>query len=358
VIVSGILPFFAGVLAFAPAGSIPVPDRPPADSAFSFVVVGHVRRDGTGGIIHPRLGEMIERVRRLHPDLVFLTGDMVWGDVDHNPADTVKVEAEWRALDSALAGIGAPVYRVPGNHDISDLGTRDLFFRRYGKPPHTLEFRGSRFLLLASPWIPPDGDTRHNPFIRPAGLDSTEINFLKTELARPQKFAHTFVMEHHILWWQPNASWWQDVHPLLARNHVDAVFGGDYGPLKFSYLEKDSVQYYQSAMEGDVSLGILRKMMSSRLLAQQFDNFLYVTVNGPAVNVEVRTVGETSSGKFGPDHWRAVNDWHPPEPPLYSRVWQAIRSPARLAMVILIIGCIFLVGMFTGSRMAKRSTRS
>jgi 3',5'-cyclic AMP phosphodiesterase CpdA len=318
------------------------------------VVIGHIRRDGTGGPLHPRLGELIDRVKALQPDLVFLTGDMVWGDVDQDPADTVEVEAEWRLLDSALATLAVPVYRVPGNHDISDLGTRDLYFRRYGKLPQTVEFRGSRFLLLSSAWIPPDGDTRHNPFIRPPALDTTQLQFLKARLEADSGFAHTFVLQHHILWWNPGASWWKDVHPVLAAGRVDAVFAGDYGPLKFSFMESDGVRYYQSALEGDVGLGILRSMISSRLLARQFDNFLYVSVRGDEVLVDVKVVGETSSGKFTPAHWREVNLYEPPEKPLIARAWTALsRSPARMAAAVFVVLAIFLAGWWTGRRRAR-----
>jgi hypothetical protein len=325
-----------------------------ADSTYSFVVVGHVRRDRTGGLLHPRLAELIERIQRLNPDLVFLTGDMVWGDVDSNPADPAVVEREWEALDSALAALPMPVYRVPGNHDISDLGTRDLYFRRYGQPPQVIEFRGSRFLLLSSAWIPPDGDTRHNPYIRTSALDSAQVRFLQSELSRPARFAHTFVFQHHTLWWEPDAAWWREVHPLMSQAGVGAVFAGDYGPLKFSFTEKDGVRYYQSAIEGDVKIGIVQQLISSRLLEQQFDNFLHVTVRGPRVDVEVRTVGETSSGKFSPDHWRDVNLWQPPPPPLATRIWRVVGSPKRLAALALFSAGLFAAGWWAGRRYGRR----
>jgi 3',5'-cyclic AMP phosphodiesterase CpdA len=337
-----------------------VPDRaaavpaPAADSTYSFVVVGHVRRDRTGGILHPRLGELIERIRRLDPDLVFLTGDMVWGDVDSNPANVAEVEREWQVLDSALATLATPVHRVPGNHDISDLGTRDLYFRRYGRLPQVLEFRGSRFVLLSSAWIPPDGDTRHNPFIRPAALDSAQVEFLRSTLGPPGRFAHTFVFQHHMLWWEPDAAWWREVHPLLTQAGVDAVFAGDYGPLKFSFTEKDGLRYYQSSIEGDVKLGIVRQLMSSRLLEQQFDNFLQVTVRGSRVDVEVRTVGETSSGKFTPEHWREVNLWEAPPPPLATRLWKVVGSPKRIAALVLLAAGLFAAGWLGGRRWGRR----
>lgn len=332
--------------AAAPAGA--------ADSSYTFVVVGHVRRDRTGGLLHPRLGELIERIKALDPDLVFLTGDMVWGDVDSNPADPANVEREWQALDSALGALPMPIHRVPGNHDISDLGTRDLYFRRYGPLPRAVEFRGSRFLLLSSAWIPPDGDTRHNPFVRPAALDSAQVGFLRAELGPPGRFAHTFVFQHHILWWEPDAPWWREVHPLLTQAGVDAVFAGDYGPLKFSFTEREGVRYYQSSLEGDVGLRILRELISSRLLTSQFDNFLHVTVRGPRVDVEVRTVGETSSGKFTPERWREVNLWQPPPPSLATRLWRMVGSPRRLAALALFTAGIFGTGWWAGRRWARR----
>lgn len=342
------------ILAACCAVPEPAAATPAADSTYSFVVVGHVRRDGTGGMLHPRLGELIERIRALDPDLVFLTGDMVWGDYDSNPADPVAVEMEWRALDSALAGLPMPIHRVPGNHDISDIGTRDLYLRRYGPLPRVIEFRSSRFVLISSAWIPADDDTRHAPYTRPAELDSAQLSFLRSELVRPGPFAHTFVFQHHILWWDPEAAWWREVHPLLTQSGVDAVFAGDYGPLKFSFTEKGGVRYYQSSIEGDVSLGILRDMISSRLLTAQFDNFLYVTVRGPRVDVEVRTVGEISSGKFTPERWREVNLWQPPPPPLATRLWKVVGSPKRLVALALFTAGLFAAGWFGGRRWGRR----
>jgi hypothetical protein len=341
-------------LSAAPAAVAAAPAVAP-DSAYTFVVVGHVRRDSKGGLLHPRLGELIERIRTLDPDLVFLTGDMVWGDYDNNPSDLVAVEREWNALDSALGTLRMPVHRVPGNHDITDLGTRDLYRRRYGPLPQVVEFRGSRFLLLSSAWIPADGDTRHAPYTRPRALDSAQVEFLRTELGRPGRFAHTFVFQHHILWWDADAPWWPEVHPLLAQHRVAAVFAGDYGPLKYSFTEKDGVRYYQSSIEGDVSLGIVRQLISSRLLERQFDNFLYVTVRGPVVDVEVRTVGETSSGKFTPEHWREVDLWEPPTPPLATRVWKVVGSPKRLAVLALFAAGLFAAGWFAGRWYRGRS---
>jgi hypothetical protein len=87
---------------------------------------------------------------------------------------------------------------------------------------------------------------------------------------------------------------------------VRAVFAGDYGPMKFSHQRRDGIDYVQTSVEGDVPLELLRAREDSRLLSAQLDNFLLVTVAGTEVRTEVRTLGAFSTGKFSPDHWRAV----------------------------------------------------
>ena len=47
---------------------------------FSFVVAGHIRGDRNGEI-PPGVEELVVEIERLSPDLVFLTGDLIWGDI-------------------------------------------------------------------------------------------------------------------------------------------------------------------------------------------------------------------------------------------------------------------------------------
>ena len=112
---------------------------------------------------------------------------------------------------------------------------------------------------------------------------------------------------HHLLWWEEeDAPWWQIIHPILVGGDVRAVFSGDYGPEKFSHMRRNGIDYFQSGIAPDPSLGMLLGHEWHRVSAQQFDNFLYVSVAGREVNVDVRTIGEVSSGHFTPQHWRSV----------------------------------------------------
>ncbi|MDX1650067.1 MAG: metallophosphoesterase, partial [Myxococcota bacterium] len=229
----------------------------PADAAADvtrFLVVGHLRGDATGEL-WPWLDVLVEDARRLAPDRVFLTGDLVWGDYNVSPVDAEAVEADWERLDAALARIGAPVHRVPGNHDTNDPVTRALFERRYGSLPRALRHRDDLFVLMDSTRTDPATPPRlPRPHARVDALPEPRVEALGRLLEEGAPYRHAFVFLHHVLWWEEDAPWWRDVHPLLQEAGVRAVFAGDFGPLKLSHVARDGVAYWQSAVEGPTGM--------------------------------------------------------------------------------------------------------
>jgi 3',5'-cyclic AMP phosphodiesterase CpdA len=344
------LPLAVLALVNALSSQLPAQADSLAPRPFTFAVIGHVRGKNDGKL-NPKMGELLERVGRIKPDFVVLTGDIVWGDIQSDIADTAEVRREWDDIDSAFATLGVPVFRVPGNHDISDLGTRDVFRQRYGPMPAVVERYGSRFILLSSAWIPADGDTRHQRIVRPTALDPAQVAFLKTELSRQGTWDQTFVVMHHMLYWSDSASWWRDVHPLLAAAGVSAVFAGDYGPLKFSHLTRDSVHYLQASMEGIMTLETLRNFERSRVLSSQFDNFLVVRVRGPEMSTEVETLGEFSSPQFQPAFYDSMMPR--PKPTGWRRMVAELATPRKL----LVLGLFGLMALGVGVLLGKRLGR-
>ncbi len=334
--------------------------NPQARDSLAFVVIGHIRGDARGGL-HWRIEELLDEVRALDPAFAVLTGDMIWGDVQSEVTDSAGVVAEWEELDAALATLGIPIYRVPGNHDIAGLVTRDIYFDRYGRLPQVVDIGRIRLLLLSSAWIPEDGDTRKRVRIRGQQLDSAQVEFVRAALADTTAYDHAFVAMHHLLWWEDDdAPWWREVHPILAAAGVRAVFSGDYGPAKFSHLERDGVQYYQSGVSPDPSVEILRNHEWNRILAQQFDNFLQVAVAGPTVEVEVHTIGEVSTGHFTPNRWRAVYGSirrPPPDRGVSARIQGILeRRAGRMAAVValgLALAGAAVLGIVAGRRFGR-----
>lgn len=344
----------ATLLIAASAAPLAGQEAPPADS-FSFVVLGHIR-GGANGEFNYIIDEILDDVARTRPDLVVLTGDMIWGDYQTTgTTDTAALRQDWDTLDAMMSRLGVPVLLVPGNHDLHDPGSRDLFLGRYGPLPRVVDFHGSRLILLSSAYIPPGDTLPGRRYIRGVPLDSAQRAFVREALADTAAYEHAFLFMHHMLWWEDDAPWWSEVHPLLA-GRVEAVFAGDYGPMKFSHLERDGVHYLQSSVEGYPTTRILQSMISSRLLYQQFDNFLHVTVAGPAVSVDVEAVGAITGAKYTPARWREINA--PLERTLMERARRFLESPRRLAALLLLGAGSFGAGVITALLWPRRRQRS
>ena len=318
---------------------------------FSFVVLGHVRGNDDG-ILQPLLDPLLAKVYKRKPDMIFLTGDMIWGGLGKARQEPEVIIRDWDQLDAVLAKLNVPIYRVPGNHDIHDSITRDIYFARYGMLPQAFTYRGSRFLLLNSSYVPAAGNLLgktlvggRQPYLRGKQLDPEQLDFIRKEVTKEQQHVHVFIFMHHVLWDNDEkATWWQDVHPLLAGRTVRAVFAGDVGPRKFSHLKRDGIDYIQSSM-ADIQMEYLQRYWRHRMIAQQFDNYLYVAVDGQRVAIEVETIGALS-GQFTPDSWREMLRFEaPPVKPLYLRVWDVIGSPMRLTALLLVLTICFLCGV-------------
>lgn len=346
------------------------------EGSFSFVVLGHVTGHADGRI-NPLLDELLTEALKLDPDMVFLTGDMIRGGIRKGlvnidgtfyaapvPIDSKAIIQDWERLDAMLGQLGVPIYRVPGNHDMTYPATRDIYFARYGELPQAITYGGSLFILLNSSPVPQGDRPAPYKYVRGKPLDSRQINFIWKELSEDKPYSHVFLFMHHLLWWNEDAPWWLEVHPLLAGRNVRAVFGGDNGPMKFSHMRRDGIDYIQSGIEdyysidNPDSLWLLRNNAGDREMAQQFDNFLYVTVDGPQVTIEVKAVGAISSGKFSPQRFRMVHGdvgHRPPKPEttstkLVKRAWELISTPKRLVYrrlvaLTVVMGFCFLSGV-------------
>lgn len=341
----------------APAAGA-MPGLQAAADSTTFVVLGHIRGDRDGGL-HPRLAELLDEVRGVGPDFVVLTGDIIWGDPDagrDRPADRTAIEAQWTALDSALSTLGVPVYRVPGNHDIGDPVTYEIWRERYGPLPAVVDREGTRLILLSSAWEPGEPDRRA---VRGFGyqIDEAQLAFLREKLAEGESPERAFVFVHHVLWWEDDeAPWWTEVHPLLAGHGVRAVFTGDYGPVKFSHTVRDGVDYFQSVIAPDPSLGILRGHEWNRLLAGQFDNYLVVRTGRSGTDVEVATVGEVSSGHFTRERWREVHGRivRPPTPGGREHLMSLWALPKGKLAILGALGVALAAGLGLGAFVARR----
>lgn len=280
---------------------------------FTFAVLGHTRGGPDDGQLPmERYAEMVREVRRAAPEFVVLTGDLVYGDFLSDPIDREAVRRDWDAVDAVFAQFGVPVHRVPGNHDIWDAVSRDLWVERYGALQKSFEHDGSLFLLLNSCWTPAAGESGRCPphLIRGCQLDAERRGFVATELAAHPDARHVFAFLGHMLWWKDDAAWWSEVHPLLAKAPTRAVFAGDMGPWKFSHVRRDAIDYVQTTFEFvPPPLEMQRNSESIRMLTEQLDTWALVSVDAEQVHIDIRTLGGLESGLFSPEKYRSVHEF-------------------------------------------------
>ena len=83
------------------------------DVPFSFVVLGDNRGDESGQQ-PPAFTEVLTAVQREAPSLILDSGDMIYG----HTRDAEELETQWRIYRQTVSGVQAPIFHVPGNHDL------------------------------------------------------------------------------------------------------------------------------------------------------------------------------------------------------------------------------------------------
>jgi 3',5'-cyclic AMP phosphodiesterase CpdA len=117
------------------AGSLP-----PSPPGFSFALLS----DRTG-LARPGVFERaIEALNWLHPDFVIQIGDSIEGYT----TDESVLAAQWKELDGILDALERPLFRVAGNHDVSNELMRDEWLRRHGLLHYHFRYADVLFLVL------------------------------------------------------------------------------------------------------------------------------------------------------------------------------------------------------------------
>jgi len=113
------------------------PRRP---QEFSFVLLS----DRTG-LAKPGVFERaVHGTNLLRPDFVIQIGDCIEG-YTHNPE---TLATQWAEFEAIIAPLDVPLFRVPGNHDVSNAMMQAEWLRRYGALYYHFRYRDVLFLVL------------------------------------------------------------------------------------------------------------------------------------------------------------------------------------------------------------------
>jgi len=358
---------FAGAetSASGPGGNTAGKELTAEDNSFSFVVWGHPRTASGEPPLH--FEEILNRISELKADFLIVTGDVISGGGIPNPAGIVDIyQNDWEVFDAGVSRLGIPVYRLPGNHDVCNFITRDLYLERYTKPPYAFTFKNSRFIMLDTVGIDQrtqDGQPDWYPQSLP--FDDEQMQFIKTEISQQEQYQHVFFFMHHVWPWRDSSSfWWDKVHPLLAGSHTRAVFGGTPGNpgSKYEHFLEDGIHYIQSCTYRGRTANWYRQQINlgrfEPALAYQFNNLQYVRVEGDDYTIRTIVVGALDEVQLSSRFWHEVN--HP------AYLTQSISNYFHdnfhsfrklfLFVTVLVLTSI-LIGIVTGILWKRRSKR-
>jgi hypothetical protein len=267
--------FFAVVLCSFVASADPAEEslKPiTPDSPFSFVVFGDNRGDASG--LQPSsFREVLASVKREEPSLILDSGDMIYG---HVRAESY-IRTQWHIYRQTVKGVRAPMFHVPGNHDLWNAKSARIYRELWGRTYYAFTYANSRFIAL---------DTETTP----ARLSAPQVDWLRREL-QVCRLPNIFLFMHRPLFpidggigssLDAYPQQRDQLHQLFMqyRDRIRSVFSGHEH--LYSYQQRDGIAYYTSGGGG-----------APLYMAPErggFHHFLKVQVDRDQVNVEVHKV--------------------------------------------------------------------
>ena len=138
-------------------------------------------RDNSQGLVHTDtlFGKAVEAVNALNPECVIITGDLV-----NDAYDTLQ-DSIYRAN---RAKIKAPVYEVPGNHDIRPWNPENHahYLQQRGYERFSFRLGGCAFIGFDSNCIK-DGQEK---------AEEQQFKWLERELRKARRYKYIFVFLH------------------------------------------------------------------------------------------------------------------------------------------------------------------
>lgn len=244
----------------------------PVSQPFTFAVLGDNRGDDSGDQPQAFL-QVLQAVDYAAPAFVLDSGDMIYG---HTPDET-RARDQWRRYREAISRLHAPMFHVPGNHDLWDEASARIYRELWGKTYYAFDYGNSRFIGL-------DTETANGH------LGEEQLDWLDQQFdALPQR--NVFVFLHRPLFPVDGGigssldkydSERDRIHRLFVRNRrvVRGVFAGHEH--LYNFRERDGVPYYISGGSG------APLYMAPELGG--FHHFLIVRVRGDQVEVELNKV--------------------------------------------------------------------
>jgi len=100
--------------------------------------------DLTGGEREQIFEVAVAQLSLLRPELIMNIGDLIEGGT----TDREQLKREWDSFDARAGRAKAPIFRVGGNHDLTNIVMRDFWEQRFGVRYYYFVYKNALFLIL------------------------------------------------------------------------------------------------------------------------------------------------------------------------------------------------------------------
>jgi UDP-2,3-diacylglucosamine pyrophosphatase LpxH len=197
---------------------------------FTFIILG----DRTGSAVPGVFESIVAEAAFLDPDFFITVGDHIEGYIE----DGDEIERQWDEFDRIMEAAPIKCYMTPGNHDIWDEQSLEIYKDRFGDPDQSFKVQNTRFIILDV--------SRDYGF---EDLSREQVKWLEKELEKSEDAAHTLVFLHKPFWCEDFSFGRESaLHEMFVKHGVTAVFSGHYH--RYFYTERDGIKYYGVGSSG------------------------------------------------------------------------------------------------------------
>lgn len=123
----------------SPWVGVPIND---SDNKYSFAIFSDLNGGEREGVFNVGAAQL----DLFKPDFIMSIGDLIDGGTE----DKAQLKKEWDSFDARAVKAGAPIFRVGGNHDLTNVKMREVWATRYGPRYYHFIYRDALFLILDS----------------------------------------------------------------------------------------------------------------------------------------------------------------------------------------------------------------
>jgi predicted phosphodiesterase len=196
-------------------------------------------RTGAGPDSWKIFDRAVREVNQLKPDFTIMIGDIIEGA----GLNRLKLRVEWDEARSHLDSVQTPLILIPGNHDITNRESYEIWKEEIGKTYDAFSYGACRFILI---------NTEEERGTGQAGLGDDQMAFVKREIEQAQD-QPVFLIMHQPMWivesglgeqWKIIEAWLGNrtftviaghMHVLAAkrdRNHLFLIQGPTGGEMR------------------------------------------------------------------------------------------------------------------------------